>query len=459
MPVPRAMFILKKLFQFRDQTHSDEEKPFLAHLEDLRKTLTKMILTLVVAVLVCWTFQSKVMNILKAPADRISREQQEQVLPKRDSKDVAVAISIEDWEEAKKIERAAVGLFPEERETYYASLNNPSLVFHARAAAILRSVLTLPEEKRDAYLEALAAKTSLSPDATHSSQDMQKQIHALLKSGASAEIDPKVGDMSTLKPTESFVLSMKLAIYSGIALSLPWQLYFLLQFILPGLHGHERKVMWPAIAAGVGLFISGVLFAYYVVLPKALLFFANWGKDMGISNEWRIGEYMSFATQFTLLFGASFEFPVVVMVLVKLGLLTYETMARTRRYAIVAILVIAAILTPTPDIITQLLMSGPMILLYEACIWLAWWDGKKAAKAEEAEALERMERLLQRSESLDPYATEEGEHPERESSGIPSYESLADPSNTYGGTTDSSSVDPDEEPLPPPPTQEEPRRE
>lgn len=455
------MFILKKLFQFRDQSHSEEEKPFLAHLEDLRKTLTKMILTLVVAVLICWSFQSKLMQILRAPADSISKAQQEEVLPGKDSGDVAVAISIEDWEEAKKIERAALALSPEEREAYYASLDHPDLVFHAKAAAILRSVLTLPEEKREAYLEALAAKTPApaSPDATHTPQDMQKQIHALLKTGASPEIDAKVGDMSTLKPTESFVLSMKLAIFSGLVVSFPFQLYFLLQFILPGLHGHERKVMWPAISIGFGLFIFGVLFAYYIVLPKALLFFADWGKDMGISNEWRIGEYISFATQFTLLFGASFEFPVVVMVLVKLGLLTYETMARTRRYAIVSILVIAAILTPTPDMITQMLMSGPMILLYEACIWLAWWDAKKAAKAEEAEALERMERLLQRTETLDPYATEEGEHPEREDSGIPSYESLADPSNAYGETPAPLSDDPDDEPLPPPPTQEEPRRE
>jgi hypothetical protein len=91
------------------------------------------------------------------------------------------------------------------------------------------------------------------------------------------------------------------------------------------------------------------------------------------------------------LFGASFELPVVVMVFVKLGLLTYETMSRTRSYAIVAIFVAAAVLTPTPDIPTMLLMAMPMLILYEICIWLAWMDRRKNRMAEEQEARERAE--------------------------------------------------------------------
>jgi hypothetical protein len=114
---------------------------------------------------------------------------------------------------------------------------------------------------------------------------------------------------------------------------------------------------------------------------------------MGISNDWRIGEYISFATQFTLLFGVSFELPVVVMVFVKLGLLTYDTMSKTRSYAIVGIFIAAAVLTPTPDIPTMLLMASPMIILYEICIWLAYFDRKKNRLAEEQEAREREERL------------------------------------------------------------------
>jgi len=174
-------------------------------------------------------------------------------------------------------------------------------------------------------------------------------------------------------------------------------LLFILQFILPGLHGNERRVLWPAMAVGFGLFLTGVVFAYQFVLPRALLFFYDWSSGLGVSNDWRIGEYITFATQFTLLFGLSFELPVVVMVLVKLGLLTYETMAKTRTYAVVAIYITAAIITPTPDIMTLNLMALPMLLLYEICIWLAWFDRKKAR---EQEAREEAELRLRRQQWL-----------------------------------------------------------
>jgi sec-independent protein translocase protein TatC len=98
-------------------------------------------------------------------------------------------------------------------------------------------------------------------------------------------------------------------------------------------------------AVGFGLFLCGVLFAYFVVLPRALLFFYEWSGNLGVSNDWRIGEYISFATQFTLLFGLSFELPVVVMVFVKLGMLTTRP-CPARAYAVLAIFVTAAVLTP-----------------------------------------------------------------------------------------------------------------
>jgi Tat protein translocase TatC len=200
--------------------------------------------------------------------------------------------------------------------------------------------------------------------------------------------------MSALKPTETFMLSMKLSFFGGIVLSFPLLLFYILQFVLPGLHANEKRVLWPAMSVGFGLFLCGALFAYFVVLPRALEFFYGWSDGLGVSNDWRIGEYISFATQFTLLFGLSFELPVVVMVLVKLGLLTYETMSSTRMYAVLAIFVIAALITPTPDAFTLLLMALPMIGLYELCIWLAWFDRRRLRIEEEKEALEAEERRL-----------------------------------------------------------------
>lgn len=398
------MFLLKKIFQLRDHANADAEKPFLDHLEDLRVMIMKVVITLVISMTACFTFQDKLMDLLRKPITEVWYLHQQTLLPEKDQ--IARELTVEIWQAAKQLERAATPLGGPEREHLYATVGDESLVFHSKAVSLLRATLCLEESKRAAYVSTLPVP-----------EEMKKELNALLATKASPEVQVITSSLSALKPTETFMLSMSLSFFAGIVVAFPLLLYFILQFILPGLHQHEKRVLWPALAIGFGLFLGGVLFAYFLVLPRALVFFFEWGNDMGISNDWRIGEYISFATQFTLLFGASFELPVVVMVLVKLGLLGYEMMKKTRTYAIVAIFVIAAVLTPTPDIFTQCLMACPMIILYEACIWLAWWDGKKQAKKEAAEAeeeaaraRERMERLLKEHEDLDPYGTEGDEH-------------------------------------------------
>lgn len=378
------MFLLKKVFQLRDKANPDLEKPFLEHLEDLRVMITRVVITLVISMLVCFTFQEKLMEVLRRPVERVWMTQLQEKLPT--GKDEAPRpLDVDMWEEAKAVERASAGLSLEQREVLYRSLGNEDLVFHARSAGLLRAALVLKEEKQEAFVKALDLPA-----------DLKSQVLALLKTAPSPEIDNRgnLRLMSALKPTETFMLSMKLSFFAGVILAFPLLLMFILQFVLPGLHNNEKRVLWPSLAIGFGLFLGGVLFAYFAVLPRALEFFYEWSGKLGVSNDWRIGEYITFATQFTLLFGLSFELPVVVMVLVKLGILSYEIMSRTRNYAIVGIFVTAAILTPTPDVLTLCLMALPMILLYEGCIWLAWLDARKQRREEEAETKARMERLL-----------------------------------------------------------------
>jgi sec-independent protein translocase protein TatC len=398
------MFILKKIFQLRDHANSEAEKPFLEHLEDLRVTITKIVVTLVISMTVCFSFQDKLMNVLRRPIEQVWYQHQQTLLPEKDK--LTKPLTVEIWQAAKQLERAVAPLDTAEKQYFYHTVADESLVFHSKAVSYLRSVLCLDEGKRANYIAGLPI-----------TEEMKGEVRALLETKANPEPQVASSSLSSLRPTETFMLSMSLSFFAGIVVAFPLLLYFILQFILPGLHGHEKNVLWPALAIGFGLFLGGVLFAYFLVLPRALVFFFEWGNDMGISNDWRIGEYISFATQFTLRFGASFELPVVVMVLVKLGLLGYETMKKTRTYAIVAIFIIAAVLTPTPDIFTQCLMACPMLILYEGCIWLAWWDGKKQAKKEAAEAEEeaqrrkqQMIRLLEEHEDLDLYGTEGDEH-------------------------------------------------
>ena len=370
------MYLLKKVFELREKAHPDHEKPFLDHLEDLRVMVTRVVITLLVSMIVCFTFQDDLMRILRAPVENVILSKQLETMPDGEVHEGIKVPSVETWNEAKDVERIASSLGEEQRKSFYKALAKPYMEFHARSVTLLRAAKALPEAKRKDFVKGLGE-----------GEAMTRQLLALLESDPSVE--PGAGSsarmLSSLKPTETFMLSMKLALYAGIVVAFPLLLMFVLQFVLPGLHEHERKVMWPAMAVGFGLFIGGVLFAYFLVLPKALLFFYEWSGNLGVSNEWRIGEYITFATQFTLLFGLSFELPVVVMVFVKLGLLTYDTMSRTRTYAILAIYIAAAVITPTPDIMTLNLMALPMLLLYEICIWLAWFDRKKAREQEARE--------------------------------------------------------------------------
>ncbi len=379
------MYLLKKVFELREKSHSDHEKPFLDHLEDLRVMVTRVVITLLISMIVCFSFQKQLMQVLRAPAESVIAQKQQATMPDGDVHKGIKVPTVEIWDEAKSVEHTAAGLSAEQRDAFYKALGKPDMEFHARSVTLLRAAKALPEEKREGFVKGLGA-----------GEDMTRQLLALLDSDPSVESSAgsNIRMMSALKPTETFMLSMKLAFFAGIVVAFPLLLMFILQFVLPGLHHNERKVLWPAMGIGFGLFLGGVMFAYFFVLPRALLFFYDWSGDLGVSNDWRIGEYISFATQFTLLFGLSFELPVVVMVLVKLGLLTYDSMARTRTYAIVAIYVAAAVITPTPDIMTLNLMALPMLFLYEICIWLAWFDRKKE-REEEAREKEELEKRRQ----------------------------------------------------------------
>jgi sec-independent protein translocase protein TatC len=378
------MYLLKKVIQLRENTHPEHEKPFLEHLEDLRVMITRVVITLMLSMVLCFLFQKQLMEVLRRPVEQVWMNQLRMKLP-QDETQAPKPLDVDLWEKAKTVEQAARGLEPEQRALFYQN-HGPELEFHARSVALLRAVLALPEAARTGFLKTLDAP-----------EPLKRQVEALVKTAPSPETDGRgnLRLMSALKPTETFMLSMKLSFFAGIILAFPLLLLFILQFVLPGLHTHEKRLLWPAMLVGFGLFMGGVLFAYYVVLPRALLFFYEWSGSLGVSNDWRIGEYISFATQFALLFGLSFELPVVVMVLVKLGLLSHETMAGTRSYAALAIFITAAVLTPTPDAFTLVLMALPMLVLYELCIWLAWLDKRRNRIAEEREARENEERLLE----------------------------------------------------------------
>ncbi|MCE9587314.1 MAG: twin-arginine translocase subunit TatC [Verrucomicrobia bacterium] len=187
-------------------------------------------------------------------------------------------------------------------------------------------------------------------------------------------VDPvRANSLQSLGVADSMTISLQLSFYAGLVISFPLITFFLAQFLFPALKPAERKILLPVSAFGLFLFLGGISFAYLVVLPGTLDFFFKDAKAMHWTPTWTVREYYSFTTQFLIAFGVAFEMPMVVLALVKLGFLTAEKLRKTRSAAIVTIFTVAAFITPSPDLVTYLLMGVPMVVLYELCILLARW--------------------------------------------------------------------------------------
>jgi sec-independent protein translocase protein TatC len=172
--------------------------------------------------------------------------------------------------------------------------------------------------------------------------------------------------------TDAFFTKLKVSFIAGIFLASPAVFYQAWQFIAPGLYEREKRVALPFSAAASFFFVAGAAFCYYLVFPVAFRFFLDEFTSVGIAAQIRVSEYLTFTSRMLLAFGATFELPVVTFFLARVGLVTHRTMLAWSRYAIVAIFVVAAVLTPGPDVASQMLMATPLLVLYALSIGIAY---------------------------------------------------------------------------------------
>jgi sec-independent protein translocase protein TatC len=172
--------------------------------------------------------------------------------------------------------------------------------------------------------------------------------------------------------TEAFFIEIKVALAGGGFFSIPFIFYQLWRFIRPGLSGREKKLVIPFVLCATVFFVSGAFFCYRIVLPVAFQYFVEQYGTMGVTPAIRIGEYFTFFFRMVLAFGVTFELPVFTFFMVRVGVVDYRFMLNSFRYAIVIIAILAAILTPTPDVINQLLLAVPMLVLYVLSIGVAY---------------------------------------------------------------------------------------
>ena len=174
-----------------------------------------------------------------------------------------------------------------------------------------------------------------------------------------------------LAPAEGFWMNMKIAMVAALILALPVIFQQLWSFISPGLHGKEKKYVVPFVLTATGLFLVGGAFCFFIVLPFAMGFLLTYKVGDFMMPLLSVGQYVDFCLKFILAFGAVFELPIIILFATRMGLITTQTLAKNRRYAVLIAFIVAAILTPTPDVFNQTLMAVPMIILYEVGILAA----------------------------------------------------------------------------------------
>jgi sec-independent protein translocase protein TatC len=187
-------------------------------------------------------------------------------------------------------------------------------------------------------------------------------------------------DLIGTGPAEAFIVKLKVAFVAGIIISSPYSFLKLWHFISPGLYDKEKRLAIPFVLASTFFFLLGVSFCYFLILPFAFNFFQTEFSSIGIKPTIKIGEYLSFTVKLLFVFGLAFEMPVLSFLLSKLGLLSSKWLISKARYAVIVVFILAAILTP-PDVVTQVLLALPLMLLYGLCILIAFWGEKKESQS------------------------------------------------------------------------------
>ena len=188
---------------------------------------------------------------------------------------------------------------------------------------------------------------------------------------------PAPSTLLALQVTDPMTVTLQIGIGAGILLSLPLVLFFVGQYLLPALDVRERGLLLPVFLVGTVLFMGGALFCYFLVLPRALRFFQDFNRWLGLETSWTMTSYTDFALQMMVGFGLSFELPLVMVILARLGIIEQRVVAEHRRHAIVALLVLAACVSPTSDPFNLGLMFVPLYGLFELGLAGMGWVAKR----------------------------------------------------------------------------------
>lgn len=313
-----------------EEDYGGPVKSFLEHLEDLRWTLIKVVVSVVVAMLVAFVGANRVVDILTWPLDKANA-----------------------WMD-RNLDRDVV--------------DGQKVVYLEFGTNITRT--TLSEQELELFPPTTNRVVALRMVPKLEGSNVLMSLQMVPPKEVSHPVSRK-GQLINLGPFEGFKVAFQVALYGGIALASPFIFLFIGQFVLPALKIHEKKYLYQIVGYGAVLFVIGVLFCYFALLQVVILAavqFSNW-LSFG-AEQWRAADYIGTVCKLLLGMGLGFEAPIIILTMVKIGLLQYETMRSFRAYWVVISLIVSAFIMP-PDGITMFMMAIPLWILFEISLLIA----------------------------------------------------------------------------------------
>ncbi|CAN5591491.1 hypothetical protein BH18ACI1_BH18ACI1_07050 [soil metagenome] len=350
-----------------EETNKEElgrQMSFLEHLDEFRRRLINSVIIIVIAFLLCWFVSGKIYNFLSVPIRQALSEAERRDVPVQGLTGNEQVLSLDNLREGD------TGRYVFDQATKLGvSVVSPGTSVQAKFTTDEQGKIGLFTD------EPIFTNNAIIP----------KGIRLPVK------LDEPIQDVNTdermivTTATEPFTLYVTVSLYAAIALSIPFLLWQIWGFISPALYKHERSYVTPFIALSSISFVIGAAFAYYILFPPALRYLLGLGEDFRLLL--RASDYLDFIILIIMAMGVIFQMPAITYVLARIGLVTARFLVRSWKIAIVIILIVAAVVSPTGDIPNMMLFATPMMCLYVISIFIAWFFGKRRQNDAEVESV------------------------------------------------------------------------
>jgi len=353
-----------------NELHEEEiggQMSFLDHLDEFRRRLVKSVIIIVIAFALCWTVSDKIYNFLSVPI--------RQALSEAERREIPIEGGLTGDEKVltlNNLQQGEIGRYVFDRATKLGvSVVSPGTSVQAKVAKDAEGKIRLFTD------EPIFTSNAIIPKGIRLPADIE---------GKNANNTSAEEKLIVTTAVEPFTLYVTVSLYTAIAVSIPFLLLQIWGFISPALYRHERSYVTPFIGLSSISFVIGAAFAYYILFPPAVKYLLGLGEDFRLML--RATDYLDFIILIMLAMGIIFQMPAITYVLSRIGIVSAGLLVRSWKIALVVILIVAAVVSPTGDIPNMMLFATPMMFLYIISIFIAWFFGRKRLNDAQVENLE-----------------------------------------------------------------------